>query len=1016
VAGPLVAQEPRAPAPRVRIRLAHEPLALRGYPALDAGGWLGPRTTPGLAAQRWEVATGELIARRRAARLQAHFLAGLAPPLPALPDTPRRRVSIPRPEDLAEPVEEEPATLEALGRYADLGLDLQSRLVMKFDRLRNVRCSASDVNAPGSGCQGGFPTPSFDEDFRVLAGGVVGDRFHVNVDFDTKREFTVNNNINVWYQGLEDEIVRRVELGNVTFRAPPFRFITAAIPANSFGVQAEAQLGPVDLSTIFAQQKGSAVRTRTFRVGDATTQPVSFEARDLDFESGRFFFVVPPLELPQYPAIDVLDIMPELLPDTLRPTGVRVYRLRAQVGREEDNPNLGGIEAVAVRSDSPQRVGPFSWELLVENRDYYLDPSGVWFALANRLGTDDFLAVSYTRASGDTVGTFPAVNGAGDTLQLVYEPRRGPEVPTYFHEMRNSYRIGGSGITRNTIRLAIVVNESEQPLGSTGTYLSTLGLAVTVDPSSIDQFNRVFPRTRDPNNGEPVRDFFVVFPHLTPFADAAALAPGDRNDSLYRTPTYLLLSEAPPPLFHLRYNYEASGAGDRSTLSLGALQVREASEKLFIGDRELVRGRDYEIDYELGQVRFLSPDSLFLGPTEVRAQFEENQLFDFAPKTIFGLAGTYNLGSESRIHAIGLFQRDRTSLTRPQLGFEPQAGFMGGLGAELRFRGDGLTRVLDALPLIETTVPSRLDVTGEVAVSNPNPNSTGIAYVEDFQQEAGFRVPLVEREFQLGSTPSSGRGLPPNYLGAGGGFSDQDAVPLVWQNLVRTPSGVIEFRPQDIDSTIVLTGTGIAIEPTLWLTLKPDTVGGAPDPVTGAPRWLLPHTPGPRWRSLTQPFGFGSGVGIDFSRSEFVEFWVLEDAEMKARQESAILVIDLGTVFEDVAGPAPTSFQVQGSDTLFSGLQFEGAGVGGMWSAPSSMKPVARWSTTFRCAAWRTSLACPPSSWATSVPPARDATVVSIPRTSTATTGWTARSARPPRTCCATRSPSATPATSCGTE
>jgi hypothetical protein len=928
VAAPLVAQEPRAPEPRLRIQLSDQPLALIGNVALKPGGWLGPRTTPELVGQRWAAETRALAARRTVARYQARVMAALSPPAPAPRDTARRRIPIPRPEEVAEPleVEEEPATLEALGRYADLGLDLQARLVMKFDRLRNERCTAADVNTPGSGCQGGFPTPSFDEDFRVLAGGIVAERFHVNVDFDTKREFTINNTINFWYQGLEDEIVRRVEVGNVTFRAPPFRYITAAIPANSFGVQVEAQLGPVDLSSIFAQQKGSAVRTRTFRVGDATTQPVSFEARDLDFESGRFFFVVPPLALPDYPAIDALNIVPEFLPDTLRPTGVRVYRLRAQVGRDEDNPNLGGIEAVALRSDSPQRVGPFSWELLVEGSDYYLDPSGVWFALANRLGTDDFVAVSYTRASGDTVGTFPAVNGAGDTLQLVYEPRRGSEVPTYFHEMRNAYRIGGSGITRETIRLSIVVNESEQPLGSRGTYLSTLGLAVTVDPSTIDQFNRVFPRTRDPNNGEPVRDLFVMFPHLTPFADSAVLAPRDRNDSLYSTPTYLLVSEAPPPLFHLRFDYEASGAGDRSTLSLGALQVRDFSEKLFIGERELVRGRDYEIDYELGQVLFYNPDSLFPGPTEIRTQFEENQLFDFAPKTIFGLAGTYNLGPESRIHAIGLFQRDRTSLTRPQLGFEPQAGFMGGLGAELRFRGEGLTRVLDALPLIETTVPSRLDVTGEVAVSNPNPNSTGIAYIEDFQQEAAFKVPLVEREFQLGSTPSSGHGLPPSYLDPAGQFTDQDAVPLVWQNLVRTPSGLVEFRPQDIDSSIVLTGTGIAIEPTLWLTLKPDTVGGAPDPETGAPRWFLPHTAGPRWRSLTQPFGFGSGVGIDLSRSEFVEFWVLEDAELKGRQQNAMLVIDLGTVFEDVAGPAPTSFQVQGADTLFSGLQFEGAG------------------------------------------------------------------------------------------
>ena len=38
-------------------------------------------------------------------------------------------------------------------------------------------------------------------------GGALGDRVHVNVDYDTQREFTANNNINVYYQGLEDEIL-----------------------------------------------------------------------------------------------------------------------------------------------------------------------------------------------------------------------------------------------------------------------------------------------------------------------------------------------------------------------------------------------------------------------------------------------------------------------------------------------------------------------------------------------------------------------------------------------------------------------------------------------------------------------------------------------------------------------------------------------------------------------------------------------------------------------------------------
>jgi hypothetical protein len=231
---------------------------------------------------------------------------------------------------------------------------------MKLDRLRNAQCTAADVGNPASGCQGGFPTPGFDQQFRVLAGGVLSNRFYVNVDFDTEREFSVNNNINVWYQGLEDEILRRVEVGNVTFRAPGSRFITAGIPSNSFGIMADAQLGPMEFTGIFAQQKGSSVRTRSFTVGETTTQPVSVEARDLDYESGRFFYVLDPLTLAGYPDIDILSINRELLPPEQQLTGVRIYRLRAQAGNQGTNANLGGIDAVAVRDDSQQRVGPFT--------------------------------------------------------------------------------------------------------------------------------------------------------------------------------------------------------------------------------------------------------------------------------------------------------------------------------------------------------------------------------------------------------------------------------------------------------------------------------------------------------------------------------------------------------------------------------------------------------------------------------------------------------------------------------
>lgn len=922
---PLAGQEVPEAVPALRLRFAPPGLAQPIPPALRPGGILALRSTPVLVAAQWEGEVRATVAPHRAERFQERLLVSLG--LRAAPPGRRRRAAIPRPEEFVLRVPEEqegPRVFRAVGAYANLGLDIRARLELKFDRLRNARCTAADVNDPTLGCQGGFPAPSFDAQFRVGAGGIVSERVHVNVDYDSEREFSANNNINVFYQGLEDEILRRVEVGNVTFRLPPSQFISAAIPGNSFGVQAEAQLGALEFRTIVAQQKGSAIRTREFTIGETTTQPVDVETRDLDFEQTRFFFVVNPKALPSYPAVDALNIARETLPPALQVQALRVYRLRAQSGQAGGNANLGGIDAVAVRSDSPQRVGPFPWELLVEGRDYYLDPSGVWFALGARLGGDDFLAVSYVTVAGDTVGTFPAENGVVDTLELIHEPRRGPEAPTFFHEMRNAYRIATQDVDRGSLSLTVRVGTSETPLDQTGTYLSRLGLALPADESTLDEFNRVFPRVRDPNGGAPVRDLFVVFPHLTPFADSVRLQVGERNDSLYRTPTYLLRSQGPAPRFSLQLHYEASGAGDRTNLTLGSIALRAGSERIYLGDQLLTRGQDYEIDYGLGQVIFLRPDVFTAGRNRVRVEYEENQFFDEAPKTFFGLSGTYSLPGVGEISAIGVFQQERTISTRPVLGFEPEAGLIGGLRADLEFRPSGITRALNALPFISTDVPSRLLINGEAAVSAPNANRAGAAYLEDFDRESAIGIPLSEALFQRGSRPSSGRGLPPAHLGPTGEFESSDVVPLIWQNLVQTGTSVLQFSPEDIDSTIALVGSGFNVETLLWLTLKPDTVGGLPNPTTGAPRWIRPHTPGPRWRSLTQPLGGGSGVGLDLSRVEFLEFWVLEDALRTANGQNAYLVFDFGTVFEDAVAVAPESLSVVGSDTTFSGLQFVG--------------------------------------------------------------------------------------------
>jgi hypothetical protein len=880
------------------------PLVAPQHPAVAPGGRLGSRVPPALLAAAWADA---LLARRR-----SWFS---VPTMVAQPVTPAARAA--------------PAAL--LGPYADIGMQLNVRFELKADQFRNLRCTASERQLTFSGCEAGFPTITPNPQYAIRTGGVVAQRLHLDVDFDSQREFDANNNLRVWYEGLEDEILRRVEAGNVTFQVPASRFISVAIPANNFGVQAIAQLGPVEVRGIFAQQKGSMVKDRFYRVGETTSQPIDRSARDLDYEPGRFFFVVDPAALAGYPAIDILALDQTARPESLTVGALRVYRRRAVAPSSSGNQNAGGVRAVACGTGSlgqridcaAQRAGPFEWEILEERVDYYVDPSGTWLALANRLDQNDHLAISYvTGTQADTVGTFPiAVNPdttVTDTLRLVYDPKPGftAAAPSFRFEIRNAYRAGGSEVNRESLELALMVNQRERSLAG-DPYLGVLGVALENDLNRFDQYNRLFPRARDPGQGHPVRDLFVIFPHLTPFADATRLAPTERNDSLYRTPRAYLTTQAPPSVFTLRFHLEASASVDRSVLALNSFQIREGSERIYVRNVLLTGGGvDYSIDYTTGQVQFTRPDSLFQGgASDVRAQFEERAAFSLAPTSIYGLAARYDLGAVGQVNFTGMFQKEQSTFNRPPLGFEPSSSFIGGLSTQLRFQ----PRWLGA--------SSSLAISGEVAVSKPSPNRFGQAYLEEFEATAARSVPLADNAWHWGSIPTSTRGA--EALGILGSFDPAQAAFVTWQSLPYAAGRPMQFLPDEIDPTIRLVGQTRVAEPVLWLMLKPDTVLGlannrAGSPSFGAPNWVRPPTNAPRWRSLTQTL---SPTGIDLSRTEFLEFWVWEDSSRVARANQTLVLLDFGSVFEDALAFVPTSFAVSAAgDTTYYGSREPGRG------------------------------------------------------------------------------------------
>lgn len=838
------------------------------------------------------------------------------------------------------------------GLDSSLSIQLFTRIEAKGERIQNDRCAISQLFSVGFTCQSGF-TPALDVQFNLKTAGSFADRVKVDVDYDSQREFDGSNKISVAYEGTPNAKLQKVEVGNVFFTPPPSRFISSGIPSGNFGVQAEAKFGSMRLTAIAAQQKGNVVRDQVFTIGRRTTQAVDRELEDYQIEPRRFFFTIDPqLFGAAYPNVDILnarqmEALAAALPDTVRPSRVSVYRLI--LGGQPPNPNGPRFQLLG---DPLSRAGQV-YELLRESVDYYVDPSQLWIALVRPLAlNNERLVVAYSlRINGrDTViagvgGTpdLEFVPGRTQYANLLWDPQVTPDSPAFRREIRSVYRVGGEDVRRESVGVRIVAGTSadqeKPPGGSAQTYLQLFGLAQLANASTFDGENRLWPRANDPNfliantpGTRIFRDQFLVFPSLEPFSRRGLARPFAvaANDTIYRTPSeYLYSPQHPQSYYRLRLHYDVSGEGAMGTIALNSVQVRPGSERLTLDGRPLVKGIDYEIDYDLGRVQLLRPDTLMARPRQVVVRYEENPLFASIPTSILGLSSQWSLPN-GRINFVAISQSQRTTFTRPPLGFEPQASLVAGVSANFGWSLPSLAGMFSRA-VASTSVPSaaqrripRLDVQAEFAVSQPNQKGNQQAYVESFEGEGGTNVNLLDAQWQVSSQPALGTALKARFDPAT--FDTSRASTIAFQNSGLGIDGKnIQFTFSDIDPQATLAGVGfLAPEPALWLTLYPLGVGGLYDAASRSYRWQTGKTAnGRHWRSVRTIFG-QAGSGIDLSRGEQLEFWTLIDTTGSVRQRNPTFVFDFGDVSENSVAFAPETLTVSAGDSAFRGKQLQG--------------------------------------------------------------------------------------------
>ena len=126
-------------------------------------------------------------------------------------------------------------------------------------------------------------TFDFDQRISMSLQGKVGTRLAVTANYDTESTFAFQNLVKLEYTPTEDDIIQKIEVGNVSF---PLSNSLVRGAQSLFGVKVALQFGKTTVTGIFSEQK-SQTKTVTSQ-GGGTLQDFSIFALDYDYDRHYF--------------------------------------------------------------------------------------------------------------------------------------------------------------------------------------------------------------------------------------------------------------------------------------------------------------------------------------------------------------------------------------------------------------------------------------------------------------------------------------------------------------------------------------------------------------------------------------------------------------------------------------------------------------------------------------------------------------------------------------------------------
>ncbi len=872
---------------------------------------------------------------------------------------------------------------------------------------------------------GGF---RFDQQINFNMVGNVGERLTIRANWDTKATFDFDNNIKIEYKALEQDIIKRIELGNISFATN-----STLIPGaqNLFGIKAQMQFGRLSVTAVGSQQRS---KTQEIVIPGGSSGPGrDYEIAANKYDENRHFwlaqffrnnydkwmssspFITSGIQINRVEVyvtnrnnttenlrnmscfLDLGEARPHnpnvqstYQPTVAGPSGTLLPRDSAADNNNNDlfkrlvdNPSsrvgdttiTGSSLGLSLRTSNDFEIIR-SARKLEEGRDFRINKQLGYISLNTQLRNDDVLGVAFEYTYngikykvGELTDDYASQKpDASIFLKLIRPAIINVKLPTWNLMMKNIYQLPTTNISRNGFQLRVIYKDDNSGIDNpflqegtavpvklsdgTTTTLKQLPLVQLFnvdklnpngDPAPDGNWDYVPGTTIDTANGRVI--FGVKEPfgnYLQQYFDSSSeynLVNKYVFGELYAQTQNNALQLTTKNKFFLKGRFQS---GSSQEIQLQGLNIARGSVRVLSGSTQLSEGSDYTVNYELGRVRIVNPGILSSG-NDMIIRYEMADLFNFRQKSMLGTRLDYRIHKDFNIGGTFLHLRERPLITRVSLGDDPLFNTMWGLDFNYSRESRFLTKMIDALPMVQTKEPSNITMKAEFAEllpgTPPQIGANANMFIDDFEgSETPYDLTRQPIKWILGAPPrefyddATVRNNPLSYTYKRAKLSwynvDQTAF---YQNSAQKPGNITDdeisnhyvrsIGPQEIYPQRSLQA-GVANETTLDLAYFPEERGmyNFNPNLTTEGKLTNPKN---NFASLTRAITFDTD--FDNANIQYIEFWLMDPFisgnKGNLRLDNGNTVIDnslnqggemwfqLGSVSEDIMKDGKHAFE-----------------------------------------------------------------------------------------------------------